>query len=169
MKKNDDELFSAFFGLLILVLTLIVSIFIWLWNHFQRLFERPDAEEDPPVQRVSLFGAPTSHWWVETYERLLFSLEDLLTIPFNSSPEGLYTGGIILGSLSGAIAGRLAYWFLGWSFWQVFFLVFLFNIFSAWLLTRPVTGWWELNRSARGGANLLGPGRGFTLGRRIDE
>jgi hypothetical protein len=169
MKRNDDELFSAFFSLLILVLTLIVSIFLFLWNHFQRLFERSDAEEDPPVQRISMFGAPASHWWVDTYERLMFSLEGLLAIPFNSSPESLYTGGIIMGSISGVVLGRLANWFLDWSFWTVFFLVFLFNIFSAWLLTRPVQGWWELNRSARGSANLLGPGRVFTLGRRIDE
>jgi hypothetical protein len=169
MDRNDDDLFSAFFGLLILILTLIVSVLLWVWNLFQRLLDRPDREENPPTQRVSLFSAPASHWWTNMYERLLFALEDLVAIPFNSSPEGLYTGGIILGSLSGAVLGRLACWFLGWPFWKVFFLVFLFNLFSAWLLTRPVTGWWELHRPGGRGTHRLGSGRGFTLGRRIDE
>jgi hypothetical protein len=169
MRKNDDELFTAFFGLIILILTLIVSIAIWVWNLFQRLFAGPHAEEAQPARRVSMFGAPASHWWVETYERLLLGMEGFMVIPFNSSPEGLYTGAIILGGFTGAAAGWITFWLFSWSFWQVFFVVFLFNIFSAWLLTRQASGWWELNRSGGNRANSGGFERGFTLGRRIDD
>ena len=168
---RQNVIFSAFFALIILVMSLGFFIFIGVWIFFRRLLggSEEEAPVPNPVQRVSRFGAPAPPWWIETYERLLWVLEDITHINFNGSPESLFTGALILGSFTGFIAGQLAYWLIGWSFWQVFFAILLLNVFSAWLLTRPARGWWELNNSREGMANPLGSRGGFILGRRIDE
>lgn len=161
MQRNT--LFSAFFTLIVLAFSLIFLVFFGVWAFWRRL-TGTDEGSSGPVRRVSLFGAPASHWWIETYERILWWLEDLMHVPFYSSPEGLFTGSLILGGVLGFIGGQAAFWLVGWSFWKVFFAILLLNVFSAWLLARPARGWWELNNSreemSRGG---------FILGRQIDE
>ena len=172
MSKSEDNLVN-FFAILFVLSALVGFSVVFLI--LDLLIGQASSEEtDEPA--VSLFGAPKSGWWTETYERWLWRLEYSTRADFTSSPEGLFKGSMLLAGLVGGSIGlvssvavamvdiRLAL--------PVFFVVFapvlLVCSLSASILSQPVAGWWESIRTSPIGPEEE-PIAGIFLGELVDD
>ena len=135
-------------GLMLTLLVVLSGVFliILILIFVFRMLLKPGArtEDDIPVQRLGLFDAPASNWWVDRYDQWLFRLEEILGINFSQTPARLFTGSMALAGISGSILAGAGYWLVGPEvIWPILFVAVLGNGLSAYLLARPMTAMFE--------------------------
>jgi hypothetical protein len=181
-RNNDDALFSLALILTVLLLLASVAVVFLILEALRRLLRGP-AQGDGQ-RAVSLFGAPASSWWIETYERWLWRLEEVTGANFTSSPERIFSGSMLLaagvGGSGAALSGMTVYVVAAAAgvtsaavpAFAVGFFVFLGALvicgLSVWALSQPARGWWEIARGDASGQVEDEKG-GFVLGHHIGE
>lgn len=180
MSSEDEALYTLALVLVVLWILVAIAVLAVAWAAlvfvYRQLTGRVTSNSSGPA--VSMFGAPASSWWVETYERWLWRLEDLTGVNFTSSPERLLGGSMLLAACVGipaallagipvaAVLGEGSFAAVGGG---VFISVVLINGLSAWGLSRPVAGWWSPTSSGDDVSPLPSEEGGFILGQLIDE
>lgn len=121
--------------LIILVLILIFRVL---------LKSNGSAQNEGPVQKLGLFDAPASSWWVDRYDQWLFRLEETLGPNFSQSPGRLFAGSMILAMISGGALAAAGYWLVGPEVvLPIFIIAALGNGLSGYLLARPMTAMFD--------------------------
>ena len=168
------------FGVLIFILLIGGILFLPIYLLMRRTDSNDEAEQaalqrEAPEAPHRLFDAPAHEQWLNAYDYWLYKLEDATNIAFSQSPEGSFSGALIVTSAPAVVFALPYALFDGvpglTPFWVVLAITLIFGGFAGYRLTQPaklfpgdVHGSLTQPRSQKAEATTEQEEKGFIIG-----